>query len=206
MVRRFGTILTLSTVVAAIAIAGCGSLDEQVNENGTDGTAVQNTDGSVVAIDRPRSVVPNELESEDIQVFTERRGYELPGDLGTEARNPGRYDSSSSLSEGTIAKGTSVDVVYVHADTPDSSEDQLEGTVEFDRKIDGIIATGESMLAANEVIDVASLSTEYPESTASNFGVNMKVDAFEIGSDRKSLKLDYEVYGASDSMRVVFEK
>lgn len=203
MVRVIRTIAVCWSVVAVMATFGCGD----VRTNGEFAApGVQSTGGQVRVINRPRSVVPNELESPNLQVFAERTGYELPSDLGIEARAPGTYDSSSSLSEGTIAETTAVDVLYVHADTRDDSKTRIEGTLTFDRKIDGVIATGESMLAANEVMQVASLPTEYPESTKSNFGVNMKVDKFEIGSDRKSMSLNYEVYGQSDSMRLIFEQ
>lgn len=95
------------------------------------------------------------------------------------------------------ASGTALDPA------PSSGNDNRTGNVSFDRQIAGIVATDSCMVDANSVIDVSSLSTEYPSSTGSNFGLNLDVDSFEISDDRRTVTLDLDIIGQSDSMRVI---
>jgi hypothetical protein len=147
--------------------------------------------------------VPDETEGDNIMIFVERTGYTLPEAVTIEAKSAGTYDSPSSVDEQTLEAGPVVDTYYIHGDTPSSGNDERTGSVTFDRQIAGIVATDSGMVDANSVIDVSSLATEYPSSSGSNFGLDLDADAFEISADRRTVTLDFEIVGQSDSMRVI---
>lgn len=177
-----------------------------VDGGDTGSGGIDRSEGEIAMVSRPDTVVPNENESPNLRMFVERADYELPAELGIEAREPGTYDKNNELPGGQIASGTQVDVYYIHADTPDNnSRQRMEATVEFSRPIAGVVATADAMVEANDVLRVSELSTTYPSSGTEGFGIDVVQysDSFEIGPNRRTLTLDIGVKQTSDSMRVI---
>jgi hypothetical protein len=145
------------------------------------------------------------MESDNILVFREREAYSLPTDLTIEADEAGLYDATSTLSESTLSSGTSVDSFYVHVDHPESSRQQKTGSVTFDRDILGLVITSDAMVAANDVLAVSELSTEYPTASGQEFGLELdsEDDSVEIDADGRTLLLDVSTGSKSDSLRVI---
>ena len=162
------------------------------------------TAGQVLAIAAPRSVVLQQLESDNyLYLFSERSQAPLLSSIRVDVSQPGTYSQTPSLTPLVIPRGTVVNSYYGHFDrvgTP-SAFQRVRGSVTFANPVLGVVL-GDSNLNASNFL--AKPGTTYPQS-GRGFDAfdSVKPDYFSLSADRRTVSFDLQTAAFSDDFRVL---
>lgn len=109
----------------------------------------------------PASLEKGKLESDErVFLLRERSGVVLSKDIQVTFKPPTSGTRSSyNKNSATIKAGTKVDSYLLHLDAP-SRQAFLDGSVEFERPILGVIARGDQLSASDEVLGLPAVRYE----------------------------------------------
>lgn len=148
--------------------------------------------------DVPEDVSFGGIQADQILVFPEKVGFDLPVGITVNATEPGLYDQLSDLDDVDLAEGTRVNCYFVHQDTPGTGLFTNTGTATFSTPIIGVIARLGDLTATDAVLGV-------PGTIYNNIAreVEFPDDRFSISADRRTLTIRYVTGTAVDHLRVV---
>jgi len=179
-----------------VLLAGC------LGSGGSMG-AILGVTGDIDALaTAPPSVKLGHLTSNtDIFAFTEHTGLTLPSDVAVNITAPGTYDSTASLTPGTVAAGTVVDSYLLHADTASGSH-MFDGTVTFSAPILGVLVLSHALNVSDPILGAPG--TAYPTGDSER-GLELKPDQdfVSLSSDMRTLTVHYFTHGNIDELRVL---
>jgi hypothetical protein len=149
----------------------------------------------------PTSVAVNQLENDQfITFFQEQTTLTLPDDLTVELTEPGTYNRPEQLNPQVIPAGTLVNSYLVNLDPVGDNEINLEGSIKFQNKILGIIASPSQLDETDEIL--GNPETAYPNSN-SDRGLELdNQDRLEWNIEGRTLDLEFGDT-ALDQIRVI---
>lgn len=163
----------------------------------------------------PIALGTNQNEADLIQVYLERSGLTLAEDAVVTLTEPGAYGKYEGLAE-RVAAGQLVDSYFVHLD-PHGNENAAAGfhaTIQFDRPILGIIATGEHLMQSNKALGLAGVTYgsanavlswdgKDPSGIEASAANPSESDRIRLSEDRRTLTLELYCGIAIDQLRVL---
>lgn len=162
------------------------------------------TTGQVTVLSSPpASVVEEALESNNTAyIFEEHANFVLPINVNVDATLPGTYNSTGSLTPGTIPAGTPVNIYFLHSDTVDESRHEYIGTITFAQPILGVLALKSTLDPTDSVLGAPG--TLYPVGSGNWRGLEFNnPDHFRISADSKTLWFRFNTFGAVDQIRIL---
>lgn len=172
--------------------------------------------GQAVPIAMPSDVNRGVLHSDmDAYVFLEQSSHTLAVSLTLGITSPGFYDSTGSLSVGTIAAGTPIDVYMVHADPitlPPSGYQTYIGSITFDatQYVAGIMVGTDRLRAADSRLGASG--TAYANPSEPNTGLELNTpgctatcgfDKIFLSPDSRTVSFHLATSDSIDQFRIV---
>ncbi len=190
------------------AAVGCGGLPALVCPKGhyvAPGGGIAEVGGHVAQIDRPDSVVFNDLEDlKKIFIFKEQEAYRLPESVTVDISEPGFYkqvDSGGDTTPKTIPAGTVVDVHFIHYDSVGSQHTNSEGFVRFHEPIIGIIARDGSLDSTDD--SIGHPDTVYETGRGAR-GFENNAEQVTLSDDRKTFTIHkFQITFPGEEVRIL---
>jgi hypothetical protein len=186
-------------------LIGAAVLATSLVAAGSGSSAIVGTTGADVQIAPPVSVIPGALESDtQMESFDEKQDIALPSAVPVDISTPGLYDSSASLTPGTIPAGTRVSSEFVHCDKLGSTGAhlQLDGTVTTDSDILGIAILGPTLDASDAILGDAG--TVYPTGDPQRrLNLDGQNDFVLYQVNRRTVEVHCDITSDVDQVRII---
>jgi MYXO-CTERM domain-containing protein len=158
---------------------------------------------SVTLVTPPPSLMPDQYEnSYELIGFAERIGFAPATSFSVDITLPGAYEQGASLTPGTIAAGTPLDVFYFQYDPMGDERTFIEGSMTFDKDIIGVIISDERMNSSDTRFGLPG--TVYPHNVdVRGLETYGNSDSITISADRRTIYFDLRVTSSVDSFRVI---
>jgi len=122
-----------------------------------------------------------------IRTFQEQKNFVLPSSVQTNISGPGYYNSSGSLTPGSVGAGTRINCYFLHFDPVGSESAQVSGRMNFNGEILGIICLDAQLNASDPIL--GNPGTKYPTGHGSR-GFEMSQEIVTVSTDKRSLTIN----------------
>lgn len=163
--------------------------------------------GATTIVSPPASVRDDQTESDTKAIlFLEKGDVALGANLNVDAVAAGTYNGVGTLSTSQITAGTHVASYLLHADPVGDLTRTWEGSMTFDEKILGVIATQAHLNDSDPILgnNGTIYPTGSPFDTSRGFELST-AEYFVISSDLKSIRYRCVANTQFDQIRIVTE-
>ncbi|MBS1710024.1 MAG: PEP-CTERM sorting domain-containing protein [Armatimonadetes bacterium] len=168
---------------------------------------IASVSGATTVVAPPANVRDDQRESNtEAILFLEQGVNVLAANLKVDAVAPGTYNGAGDLSVNTILAGTKVASYFLHTDPVGQTQKVYEGSMTFEQKILGVIATRGHLNDSDPIL--GNGGTLYPTGgsldDAREFELS-EAEYFVISPDSKSIRFRAVTSSRMDTFRVVTE-
>jgi len=154
--------------------------------------------GTDVRIFNPGNVVPNVVQSNFVNCFTEKTGVYLTSPLLLDHVNTNTVAAVGDLVPGVIPKGNNIDSHFIHFDPVQNLT--REGVATFDQKIVGVIISNPLFNGTHGPLGHPAVT--YGVSSGA-YGLELGSDKFTISGDRLNIRFSLTASNPGDRIRVI---
>ena len=197
-------LLGLLMAAAILLIATTSTSAQVATVNNIAGVA--SVSGQIARIQAPASVEQGELEDDNRAfIFLEKENFRLREILRVNVRGTGTFNTTGSISGGSISSGTEVNSYFIHFDRIGQFANLggVSGSITFDQDILGLILLTNNINLTTP--DFRAIRTLYGTGHGLEFSSQQQLsqDSVTISTNRRTLSFDLQNNVQTDQIRVI---